>query len=116
MKTIIKLAVAALFLNGMWQLGTTYWTFYEFKDAVQDAADFSADKSRTQIEDRVRELADRHDIHLDADSLSVRKERTHTYIDASYVQTIELVPRYPYPWRFKVSVDGWTNVWLEEKK
>lgn len=116
MKTIIKLAVAALLLNGVWQLGTAYWNFYEFKDSVQDTADFSADKSPTQLEDRVRELADRHDIHLDADSLRVRKERTHTYIDASYVQMIELAPRFPYPWSFKVSVDGWTNVWLEEKK
>lgn len=113
MRTLVKLGLTALVLNAVWQLGSAYWTYYQFRDAVQDVAEFSADKSQTVVEGRVRELADRLEIPLAPEHVHVKKEQTHTYIDASYVQKIELLPRYPYPWQFNVSVDGWTGAWLE---
>ncbi len=35
----------------------------------------------------------------------MRRKPNHLLIDATYSERIELLPRYFYPWEFKVDVD-----------
>jgi hypothetical protein len=110
MKTIIKLVVAALVVHATWRASTVYMRYYEFKDQVHEAAQFSDRKPESELRARVMTLAERHQIPLAAEALNVRREENHMLVDATYTERIELLPRYFYPWEFKVHVDTFTYV------
>ena len=38
LKLLIKLALAGLIANAAWRMGSTYLSFYRFKDAVSESA------------------------------------------------------------------------------
>ena len=105
-KFIIKLAIAAVIANAAWRLGSAYVTFYRFKDAVTEVAQFNPQTSPADLRQRVVELASQYDIPLAADGISVRRDdRNHTYINGSYTQPVDLFPGYQYPWEFSWAVD-----------
>jgi hypothetical protein len=109
LKLLIKLALAALLANAAWRLGSAYLTFYRFKDAVTEAAQFGGDKTDTELQQRVVDLASQYDIPLTEDGLLVRRnDRNHTFIDGSYTQPVDLLPGYRYPWPFSWQIDVFT--------
>ena len=108
-KLIIKLAIAALIANAAWRVGNVYLSYYKFKDAVQEITQFRGQKSDSEIESRIFELADQHDLPLTHSNLTVRREESHTIVDASYIQPVELAPGFIYPWPFAVHVDTFTD-------
>jgi hypothetical protein len=110
LKTLVKLIVAALIIHATWRAGTVYLRYYQFKDSVQQTAQFSGTRSVGELHNRVMELANQMQVPLDSERLSVRREDNHTLIDATYDERIELLPRYYYPWEFRVNVDAFTIV------
>ena len=110
MKTLVKLIVAALIIHATWRAGTVYFRYYQFKDGVQQTAQFSGTRSEGDLHNRVMELANQMQVPLDSERLRVRREDNHTLIDATYDERIELLPRYHYPWQFRVNVDAFTIV------
>ena len=44
LKLLIKLALFGLIANGAYQVGSAYWTHYNFRDEVQEMATFRKDK------------------------------------------------------------------------
>lgn len=110
MKTLIKLIIAALVVHATWRAGTVYFRYYQFKDAVQQTAQFSGTRSENALRDRVLEIAKELQVPLDSDRVTVRRQDNHTLIDATYDEQIELLPRYYYPWVLKVNVDAFTIV------
>ena len=109
MKALIKLAIAALLVHASWRSGTAFWRYYEFKDGVQATAQFAGARSSSEIHNRVIEIANELDVPINPETIEVRKEQNHTYVDAAYTERIELVPNYYYyPWQFKVSIDAFT--------
>jgi hypothetical protein len=115
MKAIIQLLIAALILHATWRAGTVYLRYYEFKDDVTQIAQFGVRQSDNELRNGVVDAAKRRDIALTADDVSVRRQNRHIIIDANYVEQVELVPRYFYPWDAKVHVDVLTLV-LEEAR
>ena len=110
MKTLIKLIVAALIVHATWRAGTVYYRYYQFKDGVQQTAQFSGTRKENELHNRVLELASELQVPLSPDRVSVRRQDNHTLIDATYDEPIELLPRYFYPWQFRVNVDAFTIV------
>jgi len=110
MKTIIKLVVAALIVHATWRTGNVYLRYYQFKDNVHQAAQFSDRRPESELRERVMSLAEQYQIPLDPEALRVRRQDNHTIVDANYTERIEILPRYFYPWDFKVNVDTFTYV------
>ncbi len=110
MKTIIKLVIAALVVHATWRAATVYLRYYEFKDQVHEAAQFSDRKPESELHARVLSLAKQHEIPLAPEALNVRRQENHMLVDATYTEQIELLPRYFYPWEFKVHIDTFTYV------
>jgi hypothetical protein len=110
MKTIIKLIIAALIVHATWRAGMVYFRFYQFKDGVQQTAQFSGTRSEQDLHGRVLELAREFQVPLDADRVTVRRQDNRTVINATYDERIELLPRYFYPWQLRVNVDAFTIV------
>jgi hypothetical protein len=105
MKAIVKLVIAALVVHACWKSSIVVWRFYKLKDGAQNAALFAGTRSEAEIQDRVIEIAHELDVPIDPDKLSVRKVPSHTYIKGVYVDKIEIVPGYFYPWAFTLDLD-----------
>ena len=106
MKTLIKLLIAAAILNAAGRYGLSAWTQYEFRDSVQGILLFGADASAMELTDEIMREAEKRGVPLDRESLDVQRQNELASADATYVDQIELFPRYIYPktWTFSVEV------------
>jgi hypothetical protein len=108
-KLLVKLALAALIANAAWRLGSAYVTFYKFKDAVTETAQFGAQKSSAELQQRILELASQYEIPIAADAVSVQRgQQNRTVIDGSYAQPVDLLPGYRYLWPFTWHIEVFT--------
>jgi hypothetical protein len=110
MKALVKLIIAALVIHATWRTGTVYFRHYQLKDGLQQTAQFSGTRSESDLHNRVMELAGELQVPLDPENVRVRRQDNHTLIDATYDEQIEVLPRYFYPWQFRVHVDAFTLV------
>ena len=108
MGTLIKLAIAALIIHGSWRAGTVYRKYYKFRDNLQATAQFAGNGSVPELHARVMQLASELAVPVTDDRVNVRREKNRTFIDAAYTDQIEILPRYFYPWEFKVNVEAFT--------
>ena len=104
MRTVIKLLIAALVLNGTYRLGVVYWEHYEFEDAVQKAIQFSQNATPEELTSAIVELADEREIPLDPGGLTVTRKQRQVIVDAAYERTVEIAPRVPRVVEFDVHV------------
>jgi hypothetical protein len=107
-RLIMKLVVAALIASAVWRLGSAYIAFYKFQDAVREAVVFETKGERDLCEE-VGALAEEFDVPVDAgndDAVKIVGQGRHFSIHGSYVQPIELLPGYLYPWNFSWKVDA----------
>lgn len=108
MVRLLKLLLVLLVLNALWRVGSAYWQFYQFRDKVQETAQFSAGRTDSEVHERVMQQANELVVPVAPESVRIRRDGQHTYIDLAYVKNIELVPRaMTRPWPFKVSVEAW---------
>ena len=106
MKTLIKLLIAAAIINGAARYGLSAWTQYEFRDAVQQILLFGADASTDELKSEIMMEAERQGVPLERESLDVQQRDMVVSAQASYLDEIELFPRYIYPktWEFSLEV------------
>jgi len=104
-RTIIKLAFVALLANAAWQLFTVYWAHFKFRDAVQQTTQFRGNKTDAQLKERILELASQFDLPISDENLAIQLVDDHTLVDSSYTRRVEVVPTFPYPWRFSIHTD-----------
>ena len=110
MRAVIRLIIFALILHATWRTATVYWRHHQFKDGIQQTAQFGSGRSEAELIQQVREIGKAYEIPLSDDSVNARVDNTRVVIDASYVSRIEILPRYFYPWRFAAHVDAFTIV------
>jgi hypothetical protein len=105
-KTLIKLLIAAAIFNAAARYGLSAWAHYEFRDSVEQALLFGADSSPEQLADEIMREAERQDVPLDRESVDVERHENVDSANVTYVDQIELFPRYTYPktWEFNVEV------------
>jgi hypothetical protein len=115
MKTIIKLLIAAAIIHATWKAGTAYMRFYEFKDETTQIAQFGVNVADEVLRTHVIDAAKRREIPVDPAAVTVRRRNAHIIIDANYLEPIELLPRYFYPWEARMHVDVLTLVLREAK-
>ena len=115
MKALLRLVIAALVVHATWRAGTVFWKNYQFRDGVQQTAQFSGLRSDAELLEQVMMIARENEIPIEADAVNVRRTNNHTLIDASYEERIEFLPRYFYPWRFDVNIDAYTLIPKEAK-
>jgi hypothetical protein len=108
LRKVIKLAIPLLIAHALYRSVPVFVHYYQFRDAVKETALFSKDRPNAEVAQRVMDLAAKHDIPIDPETIQVRREREYTYIDANYVQEIEWLPTYKRPWSFTVEVEGWS--------
>lgn len=108
-KTIFKLTIFLLILNALYRFVPPYYRFSRFRAAAQDVAVGAKGKSDATIVGEVMDLAAQHKIPIEREWIEVRrsKDLTHTFIDATWAETVHFLPSWDYEWVFHVNVDGW---------
>ena len=97
MKTILKLLLAALVINGCIQGARSAWRHFQFTDAVEQEVRFGSSTTPSLLRQRLIQLAGENDITLAPDDVTVEKRRQETYVALTYTEGITLVPRlYTY--------------------
>ncbi len=104
-KTVIKLAIAALVIHACWRSANVVLRYSNFKDAVHEMLLFSMLKSDAQLQAKVLELAQQSEVPVQPESVTVRHAGNRTIVNAVYIDQIELLPTKFYPWEFKVDVE-----------
>ena len=106
MKTLIKLIVAGIVLNACARGAQAAWDYYQLKDAAQQTLVFGAGTSIDQLREEIMRRATALQIPLAPENLEVTRNGPRTAATASYTQSVELFPRYRYPFTFKFEVDA----------
>jgi hypothetical protein len=106
MKTVIKVIVAIAVVNALARCGDAYWSFYQLKDAAQQAIVFAGRQTSAQIENDIMQKATALDVPLPPENLDVHHTQTHRIASASYTQDVEIFPNYVYPVPFSFTVDA----------
>jgi hypothetical protein len=105
-KTIIKLAIAALVVHACWRSANVVLRYYRFKDAVHETVLFYNSKSDTQLQGRVMDLAAQFEVPVAAENVEILHQENKTIVNANYTDRIELIPTKFFPWQFKVNVEA----------
>ncbi len=128
---LIKIGLALLVLHGAFRVGNAYWTFYRFEDKLQELAQFGDQKSDPQICDAAMAAAGNYQVPITPAQLTVRRGSNPPYncqngpvpiedggipqpsaqltIDGSYMDQLQVLPGYYYPWEFVPSVKVWVR-------
>lgn len=106
MRTILTLAIVVGTLNAAGRVGSAYWTHYQFEDAAQQTILFNGLTSPETLQSQLLEKARKLEVPIEPDALKVTRLQQLTRVEAQYVQTIELFPRYTYPFKFEFQVES----------
>ncbi len=101
---VIKLAIVAVLLHGVWRVGTSYWRYYQLDDGVRQVAQFAYQQSESEVQAKVAEVAAGLNVNVAAEEVAVRKSVREIFIDLSYVDQVQIFPRYFYPWAHQLHV------------
>jgi hypothetical protein len=92
LKTIAQLLVAALVIIACAKAGNAAWRYYSFHDAVEQEARFGEARTTAELHQRLMELAEARGIPLEEQDLVVERRNQQTFVAATYIEPIELVP------------------------
>jgi hypothetical protein len=131
-KNLIKIAIALIVVHGAFRVGNAYWNFYRFEDALQQSAQFGERRSDKQLCDEAMEAAGNYDVPVSPSGLTIfrgnhppyncaagtsaptagaaSQPATQIRIEGSYMDRLQLLPGYYYPWEFKPAVKAWLRL------
>ena len=104
-KFILKLAVVVLLANAAWHVGSTYLNHYRFEDKVMEKVQYRARKTDEELRKQIVELASQFDVPISEDDVTVQRQQTHTIVDGSYDEDIDLLPGYSRTFSFTLHLD-----------
>jgi hypothetical protein len=122
-KTLIKIAIALIILHAAFRVGSAYWTFYRYEDALLQIAQFGDRRTERQMCEEALTTAGDFGVPIAAADLAIHKgsnppfncETGPTALKGSalgvatvqltiagwYQDRLQLLPGYFYPWEFK---------------
>jgi hypothetical protein len=131
-KTLIKIVISLLVLHAAFRVGMAYWTFYRFEDALQQSAQFADRKADKMLCDEAADAAANYGVPISPSAVTVfrgnkppfncdggvvaaepgaaRQPNTQIRIEGSYVDQLQVLPGYYYPWEFKATVKAWLRL------
>jgi hypothetical protein len=122
-KTLIKIAVALLVVHAAFRVGSAFWNYYRYEDALLQLAQFGERKSERLLCDQAMSTAAEYDVPIEPAGLTIRKASnppfncdtgpgalggdvsalasTQLTIEGYYMERLQVLPGYYYPWEFK---------------
>ena len=105
-KTIIKILLALVILNGLYRTSMVAWDYFQLRDAAEQLIIFGATTSTEDLHGRILAKAEELEIPLEPENLDVRREGGRTFVYGSYQQPLEYFPNVIYPMDLSFAVDA----------
>ena len=105
LKTILKLVIMLAILNAVFRAGSAAWTYYQFKDSVQQTLLFGAGTSPAELHTQILAKAGEFELPVTAEDVSVQREDKRTWADVVYIEPVEFFPSYSRPITFRFTVE-----------
>ena len=128
-RTLLKVAIAILVVHVAWRVGSAYWTYYRFEDALQQLAQFGERRTDRQLCDEMMDQAGNYGVPITAAAITIRRGTNPLFncatgpsavdpnavataagqisVEARYVESVQVLPGYAYPWEFHPAVKAW---------
>lgn len=106
LRAAIRLLVLGLVVHAGVRIVPVFWHYLKFKDAVIEAATFSARQTPEQLREKVARLAEEHSVPVTLDEITVTREDEVTHVWTAWQAQLEYLPTRFYPYDFIVDVDG----------
>jgi hypothetical protein len=128
-KTLIKIVIALIVIHGAFRIGNAYWNFYRYEDALQQLGQFGERRTDRQLCDEAMSTAGTYGVPIAASGLTIRRGANPPFncedgpsapqpggiaqaaaqmaIEGAYVEQVQVLPGYLYPWEFKPNVKVW---------
>lgn len=121
-KTLIKIAIGLIILHAAFRVGSAYWNFYRYEDALLQIVQFGDRRTERQVCDEALTTAPEYGVAIAAADLTVHMggnppfncesgltlaskgsgiASTQLVIEGRYQDRLQLLPGYFYPWEFK---------------
>ena len=110
MKTILKLLVAAVVINGAVRCSLAAMHYYQFKEAAQQAVLFGATATTGDLRNLIVQRGQDLKLPVTPENVIVQRIGGRTWADAAYKQPVEVFPNQPYAWDFSFSVEAHSMV------
>jgi hypothetical protein len=110
MKTVLKLLIVAVILNGLARVGLASMRYYQFREAAQQAVLFGAGTPTVEVHRIIVERATELNLPIRPEDIVVRRLGGRTWADANYRQGVEVFPEQQYPVDFSFSVESYSMV------
>jgi len=107
MKTLIKLIIAAAFVNAAFRCGSSFLKYYQFKDETQQMVLFGQAETVGALTEQILGEATKREVPLNDEGLTVMREGSRTVAEVSYTENVEVFPRYFYPVVFSFSAEAY---------
>jgi hypothetical protein len=108
MKTIFKLLIVGMLVNAVLRGGMAAWSYYELKDATTQLLTFGSRSTTSSLRATIIKKAVDLELPLLAENVVVHRQGVRTWAEASYIETLELFPNYPYKMKFSLAVDTYS--------
>jgi hypothetical protein len=105
LKTILKLLIMLAILNAAARAGSAAWTYYQFKDAVQQTLLFGSRTPPNELHGQIMAKATEFDVPVVPENVSVQREDKRTWAEVVYTDPVEFFPRYSRPITFRFTVE-----------
>ena len=105
-KTLIKVAIALAIINAAFHAGEAAWRYYQLKDATQQLIIFGSQEHTNELHNRIVQKATELQVPLLPENITVHRQGTRTFVDASYTQPVEYFPNQVYPVELKFSIEA----------
>jgi len=104
-RRLFALAIVLLIANAGWKVAPVFMNHFQFKVELEELARFGGQLSDREIQAKAAKTAVSLQIPVTERDVQVRRSGDHFYIDVTYRQMLEVLPRYKYPWDFAIHVN-----------
>jgi hypothetical protein len=97
MKTLLKLLVVAVVLNGAYRIGMAEYRFSQLKDSTHSMLVLGTETPIEQVKEQILTKAADLNLSVSPDRVSVTREGVRTTATVAYQEDVEVFPGYTYP-------------------
>lgn len=105
-RRLIQLAAVLLIIRASWYVFPPFWRYLEFKDSVQQMARYEGRRKDDELQQRVLDAAGALQVPLAPGAVGIRRHQGYVYIAVHYTESLEVLPRYRYPWEIRFESSG----------
>ncbi len=105
MRKLFSLAVIVLVVHFFWRVTPPWMDYFDFRDQVREAAQYSQGETAGQVRQHIFRLAQQDGIPLQEPAIKILKEEQLMRVQLAYTENLQILPGYFYPYEFQIDIN-----------